>query len=419
MLGGPSALEAPEALNDVEAFFRLVDQLVAARNLDAETLAAHAAELYAPSDPLGDAVQMMTVHKSKGLEFDTVILPGLDRGTGGNDSSLLLWDEVAGADGDEHLLVAPIKQKGAGNGEPTAYDYLKKLEAERAAHEDERLLYVAATRAIRRLHLVGVAVADEMKEDGLKPPAAGTLLKLLWPGVAQPVFAAALADAAMPAASPAAIDPASFVPPLVRLRRPGLPDVLGTLPEGVRPADNPLDLDTAESVLSLEASVGTLVHRCLELIAQNGLERWSTVAFDTLQPAYRCWLRGQGHGDAEAVSGAAEVAAALSNTLASDAGRWLLANHPEAAAEQAWSSSDGKTTVNHVIDRIFVADGCRWIIDYKTARLPEAELPPRAESYRPQLERYASLFAGDALPLRLAVYFPLQGRLIELAPAGR
>ena len=86
-----------------------------------------------------------------------------------------------------------MKQKGADNGEPTAYDFLKKLEGERSAHEDERLLYVAATRAIRALHLVGVATADEAKEDGLKPPPAGTLLKLLWPGIAQPVFAAALA----------------------------------------------------------------------------------------------------------------------------------------------------------------------------------------------------------------------------------
>src|SRR5574343_1754272 len=68
MLGGPRCLEAREALPDGEACFRLVDQLAAARNLEAETLAAHAGELYAPSDPLGDAVQMMTVHKSKGLE---------------------------------------------------------------------------------------------------------------------------------------------------------------------------------------------------------------------------------------------------------------------------------------------------------------------------------------------------------------
>jgi len=321
---------------------------------------------------------------------------------------------VAGADGAEHLLVAPIKAKGAGS-EPTAYDYLKKLEAERAAHEDERLLYVAATRAIRRLHLVGIAVADDKKDDGLKPPAAGTLLKLLWPGVAQPVFAAALAGLATAGEAASSIDPASFVPPLVRLRDIELADGLRQIPGGLRPAGNPVDLDAAESGLSLEASVGTLVHRCLELIAKNGLESWSTARVASLQPAYRRWLMAQGHSEAEAASGAGEVVAALSQTLAGDSGRWLLADHPQAAAEEAWSSSEGGAPVNHIIDRIFVADGCRWIIDYKTVRLPDDELAQRAETYRPQLARYAGLFAGDTLPLRLAIYFPLQGRLIELA----
>jgi ATP-dependent helicase/nuclease subunit A len=417
MLGGPRCLEAPEALNDVDAFFKLIDKLVAARNLSAETLAVHAAELYAPSDPLGNAVQMMTVHKSKGLEFDTVILPGLHRATGGNESSLLLWDEVAGADGDEHLLVAPMKQKGAGSGEPTAYDYLKKLEAECAAHEDERLLYVAATRAIRKLHLVGVAVADDKKEEGLKAPAAGTLLKLLWPGVAQPVFAKALAsfEPAQPAGL--AIDPASFVPPLLRLCAPGLPASLAVLPAGGLPPDNPLALDETESGLSLEASVGTLLHRYLELVAKSGLKAWSAARVIALQPACKRWLLGQGHADDEAESGAAEVVAALVTTLASDKGRWILADHPEAAAEQAWSSAEGDVTLNHVIDRVFVADGCRWIIDYKTVRLPDAELPIRAESFRLQLERYAGLFANAPLPLRMAVFFPIQGRLVELSPA--
>ena len=194
------------------AFFALVDRLVAARNPESETLAAQAGELFAPADPQGDAVQMMTIHKSKGLEFDTVILPGLHRETGGGDSNLLLWDEVAGADGDEHLLVAPMRQKGSDLGEPTAYDTLRRLEGERAAHETERLLYVAATRAIRRLHLVGVATADDRKDDGLKPPPAATLLKLLWPGVAQPVFAAALDGVSTAARAAVSIRRLSFRP---------------------------------------------------------------------------------------------------------------------------------------------------------------------------------------------------------------
>ena len=129
------------------------------------------------------------------------------------------------------------------------------------------------------------------------------------------------------------------------------------------------------------------------------------------------------------------VVGALCQTLASSAGRWVLAPHDEAAAEQEWSSRDllpgaaaahqrgfERGAVNHVIDRIFIAAGCRWIIDYKTVHVPgeavaEPFLQARAEEYRGQLERYAKLFAGSDLPLRMAVFFPLQGILVELPHA--
>ena len=416
MLGGPACLEAPEAMADVEAFYSLLDKLVAARNLSAETLAAHAAELFAPTDPQGSAVQMMTIHKSKGLEFETVILPGLHRTTGGNESALLLWDEVAGADGVEHLLVAPIKAKGEGIEQPTAYDYLKKLEAERNAHEDERLLYVAATRAIRRLHLVGVAVPDEDKDDGLKPPASGTLLKLLWPGVAQPVFTAALASVSPATKGPDEFDPAQFEPPLFRLKAMGSPAALCDQPSDFLPAENrTLTLDEDAQALSLEASVGTLVHRYLELIVRQGLKNWSGKRVAALEPACVRWLERQGHGFLEASAGALEAVTALRTTLASDSGRWILSAHPEGGVEQAWSSlSEQGGALRHVIDRVFVADGYRWIVDYKTVRASQAELTRRAEGFRSQLERYAGLFAGHALPLRLAIYFPIQGYLSVL-----
>lgn len=416
LLGGPRCLAVAEALADVDAFFALLDRLAAARKLSAETLASQAAELFAPADPLGDAVQMMTVHKSKGLEFDTVIVPGLHRETGANDSSLLLWDEIAGPDGAEHLLVAPLKPRDAVTDEPSAYDYLRRLEGERAGHEDERLLYVAATRAIRCLHLVGVAVADERKDDGLKPPAAGTLLKLLWPGVAQPVFAAALADGEPTPASAASLDPATFEPPLLRLAELGVPAALRAAEVVSVGGDNPLELDVLPETLSLEASLGTLVHRALELVARDGLAHWSPGRVAALAPAWQRWLQAQGHAAEAAEAAAGEAVLAVRRTLASDTGRWLLASHAEAGAEEAWSSrGDDGGVANHIIDRCFVADGCRWIIDYKTVHLPETELAARAAVHRPQLERYAGLFAGTIVPVRMAIYFPLQDRLVELS----
>ena len=109
------------------------------------------------------------------------------------------------------------------------------------------------------------------------------------------------------------------------------------------------------------------------------------------------------------------------------AGQVVLGQQPDAAAEAAWSSQGEDVTpqgdflrgaVNHVIDRIFVVAGERWIVDYKTVQQPvnaSADfLEQRAESYRPQLARYASLFADAGLPLRLAIFYPVQGVLIEL-----
>ena len=114
---------------------------------------------------------------------------------------------------------------------------------------------------------------------------------------------------------------------------------------------------------------------------------------------------------------------ALCRTLDSPTGRWILAQSDTAAAEQAWTSQDTEdgraVVVNHVIDRTFIADGCRWIIDYKTVTLPAgadttACLNARTAEYRPQLMRYAGLFGHEARPLRLAIYYVLQDVLVEL-----
>ncbi len=415
MLGGPRCLEAPAALADVEAFFALVEQLAAAHRLDPETLAARVGELYAPADPLGDAVQMMTIHKAKGLEFETVIVPGLHRDTGNNDSPLLLWDEVLGADGRERLLVAPLRARGERADEPTVYDTLRRLENARAAHETERLLYVAATRAIRRLHLVGVAELSDKSDDGLRQPPSGSFLRLLWPVVGQAVFAAALAGDA-PADIVPAEDGSTFVPPLLRLAEPAIPAELARPPS--RQAANRIDAADAATAATPEAAVGTLVHRCLELIVRQGLAAWPPERLPGLVDGWQRWLSAQGLDASQAKAGADEALTALQTTLASDTGRWLLADHPGGAAEQAWTSRDGELTVKHVIDRVFIADGVRWIVDYKTVRAAPEELADRAESFRPQLERYAALFADEPQPLKLAVWFVLQGRLVVLSPTA-
>jgi ATP-dependent helicase/nuclease subunit A len=57
-----------------------------------------------------DAVEIMTIHKSKGLEFDSVIVPGLDRLPRAGPKPLFAWKSIAGG----RLLLAPIDESGAG-----------------------------------------------------------------------------------------------------------------------------------------------------------------------------------------------------------------------------------------------------------------------------------------------------------------
>lgn len=416
MLDGPRCLDLPSAMADVTAFLDLMDSLTFEHQLDADQLADRAAKLFAPADPLGDAVQMMTIHKSKGLEFDTVIVLGLDHETGGNDSSLLLWDEVAGPHGRSNLLVAPMRRKGTGK-EPIPYDTLRRLENERSAHENERLLYVAATRAIRELHLVGVAKSDLTKFDGLSTPASGSLLALIWPDVAQPVFATAALAVSVDAPQLPANTFTAFVPPLIRLRQPTTPTVLQGQDLAIENDNPPLPLEALEGKQRLEASVGTLVHRVLQQIVVDGQANWPISRVQALQPAWQRWLARQGHA-LDAIAGSDEAAEAIIRTLNSKVGQWLMADHLQSAAEEAWSSLGQNGTSNHVIDRTFVFENQRWIIDYKTVRLANGvgrdALATRAESFRPQLQRYSNLFQSDALPLRTAIYFPLQDELVEL-----
>jgi ATP-dependent exoDNAse (exonuclease V) beta subunit len=329
------------------------------------------------------------------------------------------WEEVAFAGTDERLVAAPIKGKGNGDG-ATLHDYLRLLERERSANEDRRSLYVAATRAIRALHLVGVA---RPRGDGTLAPPAGTFLELLWPAAAGAFEAAPLQDAVAEAG-----DAAAFEPRLLRLAEPAGPEFLQgeAVPEPQPPAEAAGDGSGGDAALA--ADVGTLVHAYLEMIARDGVASWPLSRIEALVPAMRVWLGQQGHAEAAARGGAREVQLALRATLESVAGRWVLGVHDEAAAEWALSVAEGEGVATHVIDRSFVADGARWIIDYKTVKVGTPGVLPagrtglglraHAERYRGQLERYAALFRDEGLPVRIAVFYAATGDLLELPLPG-
>ncbi len=89
-----------------------------------------------------DALQILTVHGSKGLEFPITILSGMTTQAGGNRQGVsVLWGDTGPPEVKLRSGIATSEHQ------PRA-----DLEAEMGEHEKLRLLYVAATRA--RDHLL-------------------------------------------------------------------------------------------------------------------------------------------------------------------------------------------------------------------------------------------------------------------------
>jgi ATP-dependent helicase/nuclease subunit A len=413
-LGGPHCLWEAGDVRDVQALLDLIDKLDSSGRFDVAALVESMTKLYAAPDVHADGcLQFMTIHKAKGLEFDTVILPGLHRQPARNDAPLVLWEEVAIDDAAPQLLAAPWCPKHLRGERPSTYDYLQDLENERTANETARVLYVAATRAIRRLHLVG---ATRLNSDNEVKAPSGTFLELLWEKVGGD-FARAAEQFEQPEIKSQAIE-AVFIPQLIRLATPAVPDIFRQGLTAASVFDEGSEADQSQSANRLETAVGILAHRYMELVAHDGLADWPLSRFTALEPVMRRWLLAQGCTDKEAAQGAAQAAAALRVTLSSEQGRWLLHHHAGSAYELAIARADRQLVSRHVVDRTFINAGVRWVIDYKSSSLPgnisQTALLQLAERHRLQLERYAGLFGEEGLPIRKAVFFLAAGKLVEL-----
>jgi len=429
-LGGPACVENTSELDDAATYFELLDTLEN-ENLpvDRDTLDLRLKDLYAEPDALADGkLQVLTIHSAKGLQFDTVILPGLNRGTGGNNAKLLHWFEMAEQNA---IVMSPMRNNAEKELQKKSGDliqFISSVERQRQSLEDSRLLYVATTRAIRNLHLFA-AVKPTARGDIKAAP--GTLLCSLWPAVAdaQVALISAAAEASTPGGEQHEDEPE---PDLAGI---GLPQIYRRLRADWRLPGPPAAVHgapsaTTETIDEIEFSwagedarlAGELVHRLLQWIGEQGLGAW-TAGGGIARHINWCRrvlsVKGVQTSRADQVIG--KTTRAIENCLASGRGRWILGEHEEARCEYAITAilDDGRP-VSMKLDRTFVENGVRWIIDYKTADHEggglDGFLETEAGRYRDQLQRYRDALAlTDPRPVRTALYFPLLDRFIEVA----
>lgn len=381
------ALRGPATCKDLaipRAYFDLLEKLPSPISID--TLTTQCQKLFANSTATtANPIQLMTIHKSKGLEFDHVFLPGLERQTPSDSQKLLRFCERPSRFGGEDLLLAPIA--AAHVEQDSIYEYLKTIENEKQSHEMSRLLYVAATRAKKSLHLSFTLDWDD-KKYCIKPPKKGSFLEKLWP-VIENTFS---------------VSPSHAIEKILE-KKPYYFERLSAMP--ALPVKNTfipqvtISIDNEDSQARI---IGTVVHEALQQLTQQE-------AKDFYPAQWRARLLSLGILPAQVSDALSIVEIAIKNTLSDAKGQWILSQALHARAEWALTTYANGKVEKKIIDRTFVDDNNhRWIIDYKTSTPHENEtlnefLEKEKAQYQAQLDSYATLFPNDQV--KLGLYFPL------------
>ena len=431
-LGGPATLLDENDRDNINSFFVLLDKHQQGGSIRDWQAFNNAIErlFAAPRADADPKLQVMTIHKSKGLEFDTVIIPGLDRSARKDDKQLLLWQERINHHGEKQLLLGSLA--ATGKEEDGLYTFMRREADKQQAFEATRLLYVGCTRAIKRLHLIACI---NTKEDELIAPAKVSLLHSIWPCVKDNALLVNSNHTTTHNDSFANENAKPGLQHIVRLptnwQAPALSDV--TLLKVYRghefsmsESDNPLNIPEVETTSArLARHTGTVIHNALQAIVENKLVTHNSciTADSFINQQHNFWkiqLQQLGWGGDNLNRALQKIATAISNTLNSEQGRWLLnSEHEQSACELSLMQKEKQDVREHIIDRTFIADGIRWIVDYKSSELeggePEAAFIAREmETYKAQLLRYQKLLATtETIPIKTALYLVSIGKLVE------
>lgn len=437
-LGGPGCVKPKSQdkksivkhLDDAARYLNyLEEQEVAGNLLDIARFQSGLNVLYAVPDlSADDSLQIMTIHKAKGLEFDTVIVPGLGNIPRSNEKQLLQWiEQPRNQFYYEHgvqtsdLLLAPVRKTGT-EIDPI-YSWLEKLDWDKGQLEADRLLYVAATRAKKFLHLLGHTELSTESNDRseMKKPKRGSLLERLWPAVERDFLKVADANQVLRKNYAVDTDHGSSVRKKINqeINRLDSEWVLPDAPESIKlqkmcennPVNEAIDFFW---VSDMARYVGSVVHRWLQQIAEEGLSIWTVKRIQELRNQFKHNLLVCGMSDGDQMEAAVErIILSLTSVITDDRGRWILGPHRYAQNELKITSILDNKLTNWVIDRTFCdSNNTRWIIDYKISSHEGSDLQEFLDRerfrYQNQLHNYARIMQQvDSKRIKLGIYFPL------------
>lgn len=424
-LGGPEQVQDSAELDDINRFLALMSECTRYGQLDWESFDNKLEKLFAnPVTKTASPVQIMTMHKSKGLEFDTVFLPQLHKSPPGESTELLYWLERADL-GSPQFILSPMTARNEKEKDGLT-QFISAQQKRKLELEQTRLFYVACTRAKARLYLSAVFKRDPDSGE-LKAPGKQSLLHKIWPTVAEQFTTPATREKFQRALKAATEKPSIKAMPLSwqssikklnrNLQQPEI--------EGQSLDNAGLDIYNEFEPSSVSAEAGTLFHKILQNLVESQLVP-SHFNAGKAKANYRNLLRQKGFTEADQAHYAQAFSDCVSKLLQNETAGWLLNHrHRASACELELAEVCQGRARHHVIDRTFIDGDTRWVIDYKTSEPRQEQAwqefeQAQIKEYSPQLARYRDLLmqldqdlddAQRPVKIRTALYFPFAQRL--------
>jgi ATP-dependent exoDNAse (exonuclease V) beta subunit len=433
-LGGNAILVDEDNETVIDNFFLLLDQYEKGGTIEnlKEFETALSQLFVKPKTTREHAVELMTIHKSKGLEFDTVIIPALDKQQRRPEKELLLWLEQIHYNADafeseSQLMISP--SSAIGNEKDSIYEHIEKQNLKKDALESDRLLYVGCTRAINQLYLLGnvnideksLAATEELNFSHLKQPSSSSFLASLWKTLEEDSHTI-IKDCRDPLIQDNSLTPLSHPNKIASLNEdwqaPALPHnyLLQRYRGNNQLAENSENIASPDSLNNRNSRyLGSVIHLVLQKMVSTGLSSWTKSHIEEEKNYWAVQLLQLGLHQEKLSWALNRIEQCVTKILSDETAQWLLDNsHEDSQTELSlWDKNR-----QHIIDRTFVENQedtqTRWIVDYKSST-PNPEqsieefLLAETDLYQQQLYRYAKLFAHENIPVKLALYFPLTG----------
>lgn len=450
-LHGFATIRSADETASVAHYFSLLEQYEHGNGLlDMSDFAERVSQSFVspPKDLSAEnAVNILTMHKAKGLEYDHIILPGLSRTPVSDDKPLLQWYERLNAQGDNRLFLTTLA--ATGKDEAKLYELMRFEQQQKNRLEDTRLLYIAVTRAKTSALLLGTLATDTKGEAS---PPESSLLNRIWPelqsGPSQ--ISIELVDEGNKNAFGFANSHSgglgdSCFPEVTPVKRFELPREFGTVEqtllestlnlcnpshedEGIEVPqnnssdngnnnDNPNALSEAE--LAKAAAIGTLIHSSLESYAKSIDKQHWLSKLENQASYWRLLLRQHIDSPSELENELESIRSTVFANVSNVENAWIFDHQQEQAASELELTNQYNR--KFVVDRTLIdSDGVRWIIDFKTGSPHQSQseqhfIEQMIERYRGQLQNYGELFADmEQRPTKLALFLSKIQRLVIL-----